>query len=396
MISDVKSNKDKIKILRIIARLNMGGPAIHVLLLTSGLNNKRFLSYLVTGTVADGERDITYIAKEMGIDPFVIPELSREIRLNNDFASFLKLYNLMRKLKPDIVHTHTAKAGTLGRIAAMINRVPIRIHTFHGHVFHSYFSALRTRAFIMIEKILARFTNKIIVISQNQLNEVRDRYRIAPDEKCSVIPLGLNLGPFLNSDEKNTNEKNRRDTLSVGIVGRLVKVKNHRMFLDVVKKIRSDAPDMKVKFLIIGDGPLRNELGSYARNSKIEDLVIFTGWSIKLEAIYKDLDLVCLTSLNEGTPISLIEAMASGKPVISTDVGGVRDVVAHNESGLLSPSGDVERFSANLLKLLRNKEMRGRMGMAGRAAVIKKFSKERLFTDMERLYEKELQKRGTR
>jgi len=391
--------KDKIKILRIIARLNIGGPAIHVLLLNSGLNKERYSSYLVTGEVSKGESDMTNIAKKMGIVPFIIPELKREIKFNNDFSAFLKLFRLMRKLKPDIVHTHTAKAGTLGRIAAIISKVPIRIHTFHGHVFHGYFGKIKTYLFIMIEKILAKFTNKIVVISQNQLKEIRDTYRIAPDKRYSVISLGLDLRPFLNQERKEDIKSTlsiEKDTLLVGLIGRLVKVKNHKMFLDVAKRAIGKVPNIKVKFLIIGDGLLRNELERYARHLGIWDSVIFIGWRTDLESIYKNLDIICLTSLNEGTPISLIEAMASGKAVVATDVGGVRDVVVNDEVGLLSPSGDVEKFSSNILALLRNKDKRQHMGQKAKASVSERFSKERLINDVERLYEEELTKRSIR
>ncbi|NQT06429.1 MAG: glycosyltransferase family 4 protein [Candidatus Omnitrophica bacterium] len=395
--TDMTTNRGRVKVLRIIARLNVGGPATHVILLTSGLNKERFLSYLVTGTVADGEGDLTGQARQMGVDPLVISELSREIRIANDMRAFFKLYNLIRKIKPDIVHTHTAKAGVLGRAAAILNKVPITIHTFHGHIFHSYFGRAKTFIFITIEKILALFTSRIVVISNNQLNDVRDTYRIAPVEKCSVIPLGLNLRPYLNGDVKDNMRKQfslRKETLLVGIVGRLEKVKNHRMFLEAARRVISKDRDIDVRFLIVGDGTLRGELEAYAKELKIDDKVFFTGWAASPDLIYKDLDIVCLTSLNEGTPISLIEAMASSKPVVATGIGGVSDVVVNDDTGLLSPSGDVEGFSDKLLKLLRSPDMRIEMGKRGKAAVSERFSKERLFKDIEALYEEELIRRG--
>ena len=244
-----KDPKEKIKVLRIIARLNIGGPARHVIILNSGLNKKRFSSHLVAGAVSEGEGDITHMAREMDIEPLIIPELRREIKPYNDFKTFIKLFRLIRRLRPDIVHTHTAKAGALGRIAAILNRVPIRIHTFHGHVFHSYFGRIKTGIFMVIERILALFTNRIVVIGRSQFNDVRDRYRIAHHDKCSIIPLGLDLQPFLNSTEDRGIRRELsidKDTLLVGIVGRLVNVKNHKMFLDVVKKVKSEAPDIKV------------------------------------------------------------------------------------------------------------------------------------------------------
>jgi glycosyltransferase involved in cell wall biosynthesis len=395
----------KIKVLRIKSRLTVGGPDIHVLLLNTGLNKERFESYLAVGTVEAGEPDMTHLANELGINLFVIPELKRDINLWRDSIALIKLYRLMGKIKPDIVHTHTAKAGTLGRLAAILSGVPIKIHTYHGHIFHSYFGRFRTRFFIFIERLLSRFADRIIVISKNQLKDVKDVYKIAPKERCPLIPLGLDLEPFLkeavredaaSSDLGGFKKRSSISggTLLVGIIGRLVDVKNHKMFLDVLRQLKLKAPDIDVKFLIVGGGGLRDSLESYARMLNIENSVIFkgclpelTGGRSELVSIYKDLDVVALTSLNEGTPISLIEAMASGKAVISTDVGGVRDVVSQNETGFLSPAGDVGQFSSNLLQLLQDKDRRVEMGLKGRRFVAERFSKERLFRDIELLYE---------
>ncbi|MBL7068752.1 MAG: glycosyltransferase family 4 protein [Candidatus Omnitrophica bacterium] len=390
-----RSGDKKIKVLRVIARLNTGGPATHVILLNSGLDKKRFTSYLAAGSVSRGERDMTPDAKKVGIKPFIIPELKREISLKDDLAAFFKIYRLMRRLKPDIVHTHTAKAGALGRVAAMLINAPIKIHTFHGHIFHSYFGRLKSKIFLGIERILAHFTTRIVVISEKQLSEIRDRYKIAPEGKYSVIPLGLNLEQFLTPSGKRDLRKELsidEDTLLVGIVGRLVRVKNHKMFLEAAERIKIKYPHIKVKFLIVGDGPLRGELERYTKKLGMEDSVIFIGWRANLSALYESLDIACLTSLNEGTPISLIEAMASGKAVLSTDVGGVRDVITHNESGLLSPSGDVEGFSRNLSELLQDKKERQGIGENARAFVTRRFSKERLIRDTEVLYDQELKK----
>lgn len=388
-----RSDSNRIKVLRVKTRLTIGGPDTHVLLLNTGLDKEKFASYLVTGTVSNGEYDAIHIAKELGVKPIVIPELKRNIMLRDDIIAFIKLFNIIRRVKPDIVHTHTAKAGTLGRFAAIINRVPIRLHTFHGHVFHSYFNRLSTGIYIMIEKILARFTHKIIVISKSQLDDVAEKYKIAPEKKCSIIPLGLDLSLFLSLAGKKDLRGELsidREMLVVGMVGRLVDVKNHRMFLEVVAGICRTDPDIKAKFMIVGDGPLRNDLEGYATELNIKDRIIFTGWRRDLGSVYNTLDIACLTSLNEGTPISLIEAMASGKAVLSTDVGGVRDVVTHGETGLLVSSGDIQGFSSSLVRLLSDRDLRDEMGKRGRSAVSEKFSKERLVRDIERLYVEEL------
>ncbi|MFH1753523.1 MAG: glycosyltransferase [Candidatus Omnitrophota bacterium] len=385
--------KKRIKVLRIKSRLTIGGPDIHVLLLNSGLDKESFESYLAVGATDSGEPDMTHVANELGINLFVIPELKRKIDLKNDIIALVKLCRLMRRIRPDIVHTHTAKAGTLGRIAAIITGVPIKVHTYHGHIFHSYFSRSATRLFIFIERLLARFTDRIVVISKNQLRDVKDVYRIAPAEKCPLIPLGLDLEPFLDETRRGGGLLGPEGLLRVGIVGRLVDVKNHKMFLDALKWIKDREPGMKVEFLVVGGGGLMEGLESYARELGVEDSVVFKGFLPELAgdrgelaSIYKGLDVVALTSLNEGTPISLIEAMASAKAVVSTDVGGVRDVVVQDETGLLSPSSDIDGFTSNLITLLKDRDRRDEMGRKGRAFVRERFSKERLFKDIEALY----------
>ncbi len=383
--------KERIKVMRIIARLTLGGPAIQVLLLNSELSREKYTSALVAGTVSEGEYDIRHLAREKGIRPIMIPELSREIKIFSDIAAVFKLYRLIKNLKPDIVHTHTAKAGTLGRIAALLNHVPIKIHTFHGHVFHSYFGSFGSRIVISIERLLARFTDRILVISEKQLCDVRDKYRIAKDEKIKIVPLGLDLSPFLdleNADAPGFRDKLTIDseTLLVGIVGRLVEIKNHKMFLDVVKRVKEKAPDVKAVFLIMGDGHLRRDLESYAEKLGVSGSVIFMGWQTDLVNAYKDLDMVALTSLNEGTPISLIEAMASAKAVISTDVGGVSDLVCHQETGILSPSNDADAFADRMIELLRDKAKRDMMSERARGSVRVRFAKERLLKDIDDLY----------
>lgn len=397
------TSKTKIKVLRIKSRLTVGGPDIHVLLLNSGLNKEAFESYLAVGVAGNGEPDMTSTAEDMDISVFSIPELKREINLWVDFIAFIKICGLIRRIKPDIVHTHTAKAGTLGRLAAIVNRVPVKVHTYHGHIFHSYFGKHRTRFIIFLERFLARFTNGIVVISKNQLRDVKDVYRIAPSQKCPLIPLGLDLEPFLNNAARDTGEgEGGADrVLSVGIIGRLVDVKNHKMFIDVAREVKSKAPCLRVKFIIVGDGSLRADLESYAASLGLSGSVVFkgllpdlTGDRKDLVDLYRDLDIVALTSLNEGTPISLIEAMASGKAVVSTDVGGVRDVVVHGQTGLLSPSGDVAHFTANVISLLEDGVRRAEMGKRGKEFVAERFSKERLFKDIEDLYRMLLKERN--
>lgn len=381
----------KIKILRIIARLNVGGPAVHTILLTDALNGGRFESTLVAGQVEKTEKDMLYFARQKKVIPIIIPELGRKIHPLRDLMALCKIYNLIRRERPFVVHTHTAKAGAIGRVAAILAGVPVRIHTFHGHIFEGYFNRFYVSAFLFVERVLALFTKYIIVVSEAQKNEIAERYKVAKPNKIRVIPLGLELERFFSIQMHNGKLRSkmniREDFAVIGIIGRLVPVKNHRMFLDAVKQfsICSDTK-VKAKFLVIGDGEERKQLEEYARILGIDGNVIFCGWREDMAEVYSDLDIVVLTSLNEGTPLVLIEALAAGRPVVATNVGGIGDVVEDGVNGYLVPSGDVNNFSHRLADLVGDPQKRHGFGLKGREIVRAKFSKERLIEDMERLY----------
>jgi len=381
--------KNKKKIIRIITRLNIGGPAIHTILLSEAFDNGLFSTRLVIGKPESGEGDMAYLAKEKRINPEYLPELTRKIGFH-DVKAFFKLFKLIKKEKPDIVHTHTAKAGALGRVAAFLAGVPVRIHTFHGHVFDGYFSPLKAKFFIMIEKFLGLFTTKTIVVSDRVWKEVVEDFKIVPPKKCVVIKLGFELDKFLESNKhkgylrKKINVDN--DTMLVGIVGRLVPIKNHEMFFNVASELLKDSTIPKIKFVVIGDGERAGYLKDYVAKKGLENAVIFCSWINDIEKAYADLDIVALTSLNEGTPVSLIEAMASGRPVISTDVGGVRDIVREGYNGLLVKSEDVKEFSDKLKSLINDREKRTELGANGRSFASGTYNKERLVGDIEDLY----------
>ena len=400
--------KKKIKILRIIARLNIGGPAIHTILLTEGLEKSRFETVLVTGTAEKSEGDMLYLANEKDVQPIVISELGRNLNVYKDIIAFLKLCHIIKKEKPDIIHTHTAKAGALGRLAALLYKLkactvtyrlkPKLVHTFHGHVLHSYFGRIKSKFFIWIEKFLAIFTDKIIAVSESVRKELF-ALKIASPHKIITIPLGLELTKYLKIDKNSLKNK---DNNSVGIIGRLVPVKNHKMFLDAVKKLKENLGfKQRIKFLIVGDGPLRKELENYAERLGTKEDVIFTGWQEDLEKIYSEIDIVALTSLNEGTPVALIEAMAAGRPVISTDAGGVKDLftkqfktrnddsnamIRHYDQGILVDSDDVDNMAAAIIELLGNADLRENMAKMGRKTVYPKYDISRLIEDMKIFY----------
>ncbi len=377
------------KIFRIIARLNVGGPAIHVSLLSAGLNHGRYHTTLVAGSVGAHEGDMSDLAESLGVQPVFLPELGREIGLKNDIRALRQLMRLMRREKPDIVHTHTAKAGTLGRLAAILARVPVKVHTFHGHIFHGYFSPGVTQAFVAIERFLARFTDRIIVLSEQQAADIADRYRIAPHEKISVIPLGFDLQGFLSAERCHGRLRAELglppDALIVSIVGRLVPVKNHRLFLEMAHRITATTP--QAHFVIVGDGELRPAIEEQARQLGIEDRTHFLGWRRDLPAIYADTDVVALTSVNEGTPVALIEAMASRTPVVATRVGGVPDIVRHGGTGVVVEPENVDALTAAVQDLLTDPAKRESFGAAGRPFVRERFDKQRLVADMMRLYD---------
>jgi glycosyltransferase involved in cell wall biosynthesis len=388
------------KVLRIINRLNLGGPTYNVAYLTRYLAPE-FETKLVAGIKEETEASSEFIVKALGLEPEYIEEMSREINLRNDIRAYRKIKEVIEEYKPDIVHTHAAKAGTLGRLAALQCGVPVILHTFHGHVFHSYFGKVKTEMFKQIERYLARKTNGIIAISDLQKRELCDEYKISPPDKCYVIPLGFDLQKFGSSQLNSSGSFRKKygisgDVVLIGIIGRIVPVKNHTLFLEAFRKTVDQNADKKMKAFIIGDGEDRASVILKAKdlNFKIatspEDAaeadVVFTSWILNIEEPLRDLDIVALTSDNEGTPVSLIEAHAAGKPVVSTDVGGIRDVVLEGGSALLSKAGDIDEFSFNMSKLVENQVLRKEMGLRGQDFVTARFSYTRLVNDMRSLY----------
>jgi glycosyltransferase involved in cell wall biosynthesis len=379
-----------IKVLQIIARLNIGGPAIYTILLSHELDKIGYKTILVKGTEGQTEGDMMYLAESKGVKPVIIPELGREIGFKNDLVAFYKLYKLIKSEKPDIVHTHTAKAGTLGRIAAWLADVPVILHTFHGHVLAGYFGKLKTLVFILIEKILARISTRIITLS-NELKKELIEIGIAREKKFEVIPLGLELRPFMEGGFFGEFKKElelSEDTVLIGIVGRLVPIKGHKYFLEAAKIINqgSGVRGQELRFVIIGDGELRKELEDYTKKLGIANDVVFTGFRRDLPKIYSDLDIVVLSSINEGTPVSIIEAMASGKPVIATNVGGVSSLVENNINGFLINPQDVQALSDAIIKLLNDSDLRQKMGREGRSSVFPRYDISQLVKRVDLLY----------
>ncbi|MGD9562045.1 MAG: glycosyltransferase [Pyrinomonadaceae bacterium] len=399
------------KIIRIIARLNVGGPARHVVWLTQDLQDDEFDSLLVAGRVPPGEKDMSYVADASGVQPVYIEEMSRELSLA-DAVSLIKVFRLLLREKPDIVHTHTAKAGTVGRSAAFLYRWltpgaligrPRRlavVHTFHGHVFHSYYSTAKTSLFIMIEKLLARFvTDKIIVIADQQFEEIHQQVGIGKAEQFELVPLGIDLEPFAQPELRRGAFREAcgvgANAVIIGLVGRLTEIKNIRLYLAVAQHFAATTPPdiPPLHFVIAGDGHLRAVLEADAADL---DNITFLGNRKDIETIYAGLDIVALTSSNEGTPLSLIEGMASRRPVISTAVGGVVDLLGRQveehsgfsvcERGIAVDPGNADAFVKGLIYLVKNERLRGELSNNGYDFVLKNYDKGRLANDLRQVY----------
>ncbi|HEX8287396.1 MAG TPA: glycosyltransferase [Pyrinomonadaceae bacterium] len=401
------------KIVRIIARLNVGGPARHVVWLTKELNDGEFQTALLAGTVPEGERDMSFFAEQHAVEPFYIPEMSRELS-PKDVISLWKVYRRIVLEKPDIIHTHTAKAGTVGRAAAFLYRwlnwknVKI-VHTFHGHIFHSYYGALKTKIFLIIEKTLARLaTDKIIVISGQQFNEIHKQFGVGRENQFAVVPLGIDLQPFRVTGDSRCIFREQAgvsgDEITIGFVGRLTEIKNVPLLLRVAETYRKrrDESLPKLKFLIIGDGNTRGELERDSERLGLSEIVKFLGNRNDADVFYAGLDIVALTSLNEGTPLSLIEAMANKKAVISTAVGGVVDLLGEVQSeengffvcerGVKINSNSAEDFYNGLIYLAKNETLQKSLAIKGNEFVESKYSVDRLVTDIKNLYRELTQK----
>ncbi len=388
------------KILRIHNRLIVGGPSHNVTLLTAYLYPE-FETKLLVGKKDPAEKDATYIADQLGLVPVEITEMRRSVLPFFDIIAYFKIKKIIQQYKPDIVHTHASKAGAIGRLAAKSCKVPLIVHTFHGHVFHSYFNSFLSNIIVRAERFLARKADAIIAISDSQKHELTDIYKIAPAEKIFVVPLGFNLDKYgVDHDTKRALFRKKygfdKTDIIVGIIGRIVPVKNHDMFLEVAAIVKAKS-NKNVRFAVIGDGESRPlvekksaELGLsysyYITNPNEKTDVLVTSWETEIDQALAGLDVVVLTSNNEGTPVSLIEAQAAFRPVVSTNVGGVEDIVIHGETGYITEVGETEKFANYVNILLEDCELKKSMGQKGHDHVVNLYSRQRLIKDMRNLY----------
>lgn len=397
------------RILRIFNRLILGGPAFHVTYLTKFLEPD-FETRLLIGTKEPHEQDADFLMHQYGIKPIEIPEMKRAINWKNDYAAYKQIKNIILEYKPHIVHTHAAKPGAIGRLAASNCKVPVIVHTFHGHVFHSYFGKMKSSFYVQAERYLASKTDRIIAISEQQKEELSREFSICSPDKMVVIPLGLDLDKFYTDQERKRNAFRSRfriadDEILIGIIGRIVPVKNHAMFLYAIQQVLQQTTK-KIRVVVVGDGDLREELFSRLRTNGIPfnympenpepATIIFTSWLTAMDEVFAGVDIVALSSLNEGTPVSLIEAQAADKPIVTTDVGGVGDVVIENQTALITPKGNTTAFANALLSLIENEEKRSAMGLHGMQHVREKFDKARLVSDIRTLYYDLLRQKNVR
>lgn len=383
------------KVLRIINRFNLGGPTYNVAYLSKYIEGYETL--LVGGEKDSSEDSSTFITDNLGLKPLIIEEMKREINPIQDRAAYLKLKKIIKDFKPDIVHTHASKSGLLGRMAASAMQVPVIIHTFHGHVFHSYFGKAKSEIYQKLERYAAQKSSAIIAISEKQKHELCNIYRICTPEKTHIIPLGFELDKFnTNKEEKRSLFRKRwnisEDEIAIGIVGRLVPIKNHKLFIDAIK-IMNGKTTQKIRAFIVGNGELRKELEDYCQSQNIAysntsqpSSITFTSWLKEIDEVNAGMDIIALTSFNEGTPVSLIEAQAASKPIVSTNVGGIENIVLENETAFLTPSNNKAQFAEKLLLLAESEELRKKMGLKSWDFVYKNYTFQRLANDTKQLY----------
>ncbi|TVR41754.1 MAG: glycosyltransferase family 1 protein [Cryomorphaceae bacterium] len=385
------------RVLRIINRFNLGGPTYNAAYLTKYLPGD-FETLLVGGMKEDSEGSSMHIVDQLGLKPVILNEMRREVNPLQDRLAFKKIKQLIQDFKPDVVHTHASKPGALGRLAAAQMKVPVIVHTFHGHSFHSYFNPITTSFYRKVERFLASKSNCIVALSEGQKNELVNIHKVCPEEKVRIIPLGFDLARFTESmDQKRLRFRTEYglapDEIAIGIIGRLVPIKNHDLFLRSIA-ILQHRTQRKIRAFVVGDGEERarlealcNELNLTTSPGQNRCSVTFTSWIKDIDYVNAGIDIVCLTSKNEGTPVSLIEAQAANKPIVTTRVGGIENIVVSGRTALLSETNNHVTLANNLLRLVEDDALREEFGADGWLYVHQKFHYQRLADDMAQLYQ---------
>ena len=394
-------------VMHVLSRFMVGGPSI---VITSIVNNisKDFKTILVIGNKADYEKEPAYlrdaISKEVEI--IFIKEMKRSVNPFLDYRAYKKMSLLMRQYKPDIVHTHSAKAGIIGRLAAYKNKVPVIIHMFHGHVFHSYFGKFKTAIIIKIEQFLARLSTGIIAISKTQGEELKNVYHIAKAEKIKVIPLGFPLQTFLTGNESKKDLFRKKynvgnNEIVIAHIARVEPIKNHEFFIDIINQLKNEFRNKMLRFFIVGDGSGREKMEQKIRSfhldyqynpeGKTSSMIVCTSWIDNVDEALSGSDIIMLTSLNEGTPLSLIEAQANARPVVATNVGGVKDIMEDGVTGFLINDFSINEAVSKISLLINDVELAKTMGLQGRKFVTEKFTSEIFNSNLAKYYNEQLQ-----
>lgn len=392
---------NKPRLLIILNRLSIGGPAANTLSVAAELCSDFEILFLAGEHLPDEQSADFLLETYKGFRVQKINTLTRSIYPWKDLLSYFQIKKIIREFKPDIVHTHGAKPGVLGRIAAWQLHVPVIIHTFHGHIFHSYFSTFITRQIISIERVLANISTAIIAINETLEHELKDVYHIAPAEKIKLVKLGIETKQFEDADGLKRNHfrnefKLHHETIAIGIIGRLVPVKNHLLFLEFVQQLLKIHPQIPLTFFIIGDGPEKNNLIQQLQSQSISFTqngssfqpaasVIFTSWRKDMDVVYAGLDMVVLTSLNEGTPVSIMEAMASGKVVVSTNAGGISEMIIQNETGFTG--NNLEELVTGAQQFILSETRRKQTGESAKEFAMQHLSKQVEVQELKSLYQ---------
>ena len=384
---------EPVRVLRVITRLNMGGPALHVAYLSAGLAERGYETTLVTGSLAPGENSMAFVAERLDVDVVQIKGMQRDISPFRDVFAVIRLARVIRRLRPHIVHTHTAKAGAVARLAALFAgraRPPIVVHTFHGHALRGYFDPMRTAVFRVLERLLARVSTALVAVSP----EVRDdlvSLNVAPAERFAVIRLGIELEDRVSENGEHREETRRQlgispERFAVGWIGRMTGVKGMENVLLVFRRLRARGVDAVL--CLVGDGPDRSAVEKRARELGVMRQTLFLGFQEEVARFYSAFDALVLPSLSEGTPVTAIEALAAKRPVVATRVGGVEDVVREGEDGFLVDvdAGAIDALADRLARLAGDPELREQMGRAGRERVLPRYSVQRLLDDLDLLY----------
>jgi len=378
----------------IITKLGIGGSSYYTLMLSSKINQDRYETVLVKGFEREDEGNMMHFFNTSQVRLILVPVLCRQLHPVKDIAAFVQLWRIIKTYRPDIIHTNSAKAGALGRLVGRMMGVSVIIHTIHGHVFHSYFNPVMSYVFRLIERLSALWSHKVITVGEFQRREIL-QYKVGNSKKVISIPIGLELEPLLSCERHHGLLRRElgleENILLVGIVARLFPVKGHNLFLEAAAKVRDQFSP--VKFVIVGGGELTEPLKHHAKKLRMERDIFFLGYRSDLPEIYSDLDIVVLSSYNEGMPVSIIEAMAAAKPVVATEVGSVRELVNHGETGYIVPSGNANALAEAILKLLQQPSLRHAMGKQGRQHMNSQFTLERMLQATESLYLQTLEER---